>query len=113
MPVRFLLDLKTSTFFYRRKIGLVPAFAGRLETPTAQVMKQQRTNLLHVGQHTNTRLMDKCFLKRAMQMRNTLPRKIENRKYTFLTVKKNEDSLSKAHWTKLRTEKKWIGYRFK
>ena len=75
LPVRFLLDLKTSTYFYRWKNGLVPAFRGKLEPPTAQVMKQQRTNLLYFRLHTNTKFMDKCFFRRAIQIWNTLPKK--------------------------------------
>ena len=75
LPVRFLLDLKTSTYFYRWKNGLVPAFRGKLEPPTAQVMKQQRTNLLYFRLHTNTKFLDKCFFKRAIQIWNTLPKK--------------------------------------
>ena len=88
LPVRFLLNLKTSTYFYRWKNGLVPAFRAKLEPPTAQVMKQQRTNLLYFTLHTNTKFMDKCFFKRAIQIWNTLLKNIKTTKYTYLTVNK-------------------------
>ena len=118
LPVRFLLDLKTSTYFYQWKNGLVPAFRGKLEPSTAQVMKQQRTNLLYFRLHTNTKFMDKCFFKRAIQIWNTLPKKIKNTKYTYLTVKKKMKTVFVERFKSTlgdteHGEKHWIDYRFK
>ena len=98
--------------------GLVPAFRGKLEPPTAQVMKQQRTNLLYFMLHTNTKFLDKCFFKRAIQIWNTLPKKIKNRKYTYLTVKKKMKTVFVERFKSTlggteHGEKQWIDYRFK
>ena len=115
--LRFLPDLKTSIYFYRWKIGLVPAFRGKLEPPTAQLMNQRRTNLLHFRLHTNTKFMDKCFFKRAIQIRNTLPKKIKHTKYTHLTVKKKMNTVF-VECFKITLgetehgEKQWTDYRF-
>ena len=84
MQVRYFLDVKAINYYWEIKNVKFPAFKGKIVLPTAKIKKQSRRIEGYFDLRTNSAFLRKCFFKRVVSLKNTLPGKVKNQKKTQL-----------------------------